>query len=78
MYKLILFVTLLLFSIDTIANAYIGPGMAGGAIAATTGVIIAIFAAIFGILYYPIKRFFKNKKQKKTNEQINEQINEQK
>ena len=73
MYKLILFITLLLFSIDTIANAYIGPGMAGGVIAATIGIIIAIFAAIFGILYYPIKRFFKNKKQKKTSEQINEQ-----
>ena len=74
MYKLILFITLLLsFSIDTIANAYIGPGMAGGVIAATIGVIIAIFAAIFGILYFPIKRFFKNKKQKKTSEQINEQ-----
>ena len=33
------------------------------------GVFLAIFAALLGILYYPIKRFFKNRKQKKlTNE----------
>ena len=48
------------------AYGYIGPGMGGGVIAATLGIIIAIFAALFGILYYPLKRYIKNKKNKKS------------
>jgi cytochrome bd-type quinol oxidase subunit 1 len=44
--------------------AYIGPGMAGGVIAATLGVISALFLALFGVLYYPIKRAIKNRKSK--------------
>ena len=42
--------------------AYIGPGMGGGVIAAIFGIIAAFFLGIWGILYYPIKRAFKNKK----------------
>ena len=45
--------------------AYIGPGMGGGVIAAIFGIIAAFFLALFGVLYYPIKRAFKNKKKKK-------------
>ena len=45
--------------------AYIGPGMGGGIIAAIFGIIAAFFLALFGVLYYPIKRAFKNKKKKK-------------
>ena len=45
--------------------AYIGPGMAGGVIAAIFGIIAAFFLGLFGILYYPIKRALKNKKVKK-------------
>ena len=45
--------------------AYIGPGMGGGAIAAIFGIIAAFFLGLWGILYYPIKRAFKNKKVKK-------------
>ena len=45
MFKLIIISTLsFLFFID--ANAYVGPGMGGGLIAATLGVVIAIFAAV--------------------------------
>ena len=44
--------------------AYIGPGMSGGLIATILGIIGSIFLAIFGILYYPIKRFLKNRKKK--------------
>ena len=47
------------------ADAYIGPGMGGGIIAATIGVIVAIFAALFGILYFPIKRHIKERKKNK-------------
>lgn len=47
-----------------VAFAYIGPGMSGGLIATILGIIGSIFLAIFGILYYPIKRFLKNRKKK--------------
>ena len=43
---------------------YIGPGMGGGVIAAIFGIIAAFFLGLWGILYYPINRAFKNKKKK--------------
>ena len=43
---------------------YLGPGMGGGVIAAIFGIIAAFFLGLWGILYYPIKRAFKNKKKK--------------
>ena len=54
-----------IFSKATPLFAYIGPGMAGGGIAAIFGIIAAFFLGLWGILYYPIKRAFKNKKKKK-------------
>ena len=36
--------------------------MGGGVIAAIFGIIAAFFIGLWGILYYPIKRAFKNKK----------------
>ena len=44
---------------------YLGPGMGGGVIAAILGIIAAFFLGLWGILYYPIKRYFKNKQKKK-------------
>ena len=57
----IIIVILLFFDF---AFAYIGPGASGGLIATIIGIIGSIFLAIFGILYYPIKRFLKNRKKK--------------
>ena len=48
--------------ISSPASAYIGPGMGGGVIAAVLGVIGAVLLALFGILYYPIKRMLKNRR----------------
>ena len=62
MSKLII-ILLLLF--PTHSYAYLGPGMGGGIIAATLGVVVAIFAAIFGVLWFPIKRFLKSRENKK-------------
>ena len=59
--------SLLIFFIFSSANSlfgYIGPGMGGGIIAAIFGIIAAFFLGLWGILYYPIKRAFKNKKKK--------------
>ena len=60
--------SVLMFFIFSSANslfAYIGPGMGGGVIAAIFGLIAAFFLGLWGILYYPIKRAFKNRKKKK-------------
>ncbi len=43
---------------------YIGPGIGGGIIAAILGIIGSFFIALFGILYYPIKRALKRRKKK--------------
>ena len=58
-----LIIMILLFNNSAIA--YLGPGVGVGMLAATVGIIIAIFAAIFGIIYFPIKRLLKKRKEKK-------------
>ena len=47
--------------------AYVGPGIGGGLIASVLGFIGAFFLALFGILYYPIKRMIKSRKKDKYN-----------
>jgi hypothetical protein len=61
--KLILSIFLILLPLP--AFAYIGPGIGGGIIAVVVGFFFAIFLAIWGILYYPIKRALKSRKDKK-------------
>ena len=53
---------IVLLSISSPIFAYIGPGMGSGVIAGVLGVIGAVLLALFGILYYPIKRMLKNRK----------------
>jgi|APSaa5957512535_1039671.scaffolds.fasta_scaffold130485_3 hypothetical protein len=54
---------LALFAVTTMpVQAYIGPGMGGGAIAVVFGILAAIFMAIFGFIYYPVKRWLKRRK----------------
>jgi len=60
MNKNIFFIFLILSSFP--CYAYIGPGMGGGIIIAVIGFFAAIFLGLFGVLYYPIKRFFKKRK----------------
>ena len=55
-----------IFTKINLSLAYIGPGMGGGVIAAIFGIIAAFFLGLWGILYYPIKRAFKNRKKNKT------------
>tara|TARA_Y100000591_G_C21420401_1_gene491882 strand:- start:337 stop:546 length:210 start_codon:yes stop_codon:yes gene_type:complete len=61
----ILFYTLLFFLSPSSVYAYIGPGMGGGIILATIGIVIALFAALFGIIWFPLKRLIKKIKAKK-------------
>ncbi len=46
-----------------LANAYIGPGMGLGAIGATFAFLAAIFFSFFAIIWYPLKRLFKQTKE---------------
>ena len=63
MLKLI-FSSLVFFLITTSSFAYLGPGVGGGVIAATIGVIVAIIAALFGLIWFPMKRLLKRRKEK--------------
>jgi hypothetical protein len=49
--------------------AYLGPGIGGGVVAATFGIIIAIFGGLFGLLWFPIKNLLKKRNEKKKNNQ---------
>lgn len=60
--RLILSFLILVFTVAEPALAYIGPGMGLGFIGSLLGVIAAVFVAIFGFVWYPIKRMMKNKR----------------
>ena len=68
MFKLI-FSSSIFCLISTSSFAYLGPGVGGGVIAATIGIIVAIFAALFGLIWFPVKRLIKKRKEKKINQQ---------
>ena len=64
MFKLIS--TLIIFCLFTTpAFSYLGPGFGGGVILATFGIIVAIFAALFGLIWFPIKRILQKKQKQK-------------
>lgn len=62
---------LLTLTFSAPVQAYIGPGMGGGVILATVGFFAAILLALWGVLYYPIKRALKNRKSKKISSEEN-------
>ena len=57
------------FFYSSAAFAYLGPGVGGGVIAATIGIIVAIFAALFGLIWFPVKRLLKKRKERKEQHQ---------
>tara|TARA_Y100000590_G_scaffold41975_1_gene44735 strand:+ start:1592 stop:1810 length:219 start_codon:yes stop_codon:yes gene_type:complete len=63
------FLILFCFSFSNSAFAYLGPGIGGGLISATIGIIVAIFAALFGLIWFPAKRLLKKRKEKKEKQQ---------
>lgn len=46
------------------AHAYIGPGMGGGALAATLGIVIAFVLILVGLVWYPLKKLIKKFKRR--------------
>lgn len=66
----LIFLTLIFYvSIISLSQAYIGPGMAAGAIAVVLGIIGAILIALFTVLYYPIKKIIQKTKKNNTSNQ---------
>lgn len=45
-----------------IADAYVGPGLGVGAIAAFFGAVLAVLLAIVGVVWYPLKRLLNRRK----------------
>lgn len=45
-----------------IADAYVGPGLGVGAIAAFFGAVLAVLLAIVGVIWYPLKRLLNRRK----------------
>ena len=54
MFKLIIKVILINIFFTTSVFSYVGPGLGGGIIAATLGIVIAIIAALFAIILFPV------------------------
>lgn len=47
------------------AHAYVGPGLGLGVIGAIVGIIVTVFLAIAGVIWYPLKRMLRKLKVKK-------------
>jgi hypothetical protein len=63
--QLIMFATLILsatFLFPDPALSYIGPGAGLSAIGAFVAIVVGIIAALFGFLWYPIKRLLRKLK----------------
>jgi len=44
------------------AFAYVGPGLGLGVIGAFVGLVVAVFLAIIGVIWYPLKRLLRKLK----------------
>ncbi len=64
---------IILFSILLAGNAYayLGPGLGLGAIGAFIGMVVAVFLAIVGVIWYPLKRLLRKFKPAKTDSNKN-------
>ena len=64
----IFIISFLLMLMTTSSFAYLGPGIGGGIIAITLGILFTLVAFLFGILWFPLKRLinkYKKNKEKK-------------
>lgn len=51
------------------AAAYVGPGMGLSAIGSILALVVAIIVAIFGFVWYPVKRMMKRRKKNNDTEE---------
>jgi hypothetical protein len=59
LYKLAVWVCLLLALLTGQAFAYVGPGLGAGALASVLGIFASIVMLTFGAIWYPIKKIIK-------------------
>lgn len=76
--RLMLSVVLIFILTTSDSFAYVGPGLGLGVIGAIIGIVAAVFLAIVGVFWYPLKRMFKNQKpeKEKENEQNGDKEND--
>jgi hypothetical protein len=55
-------VAVFLLSLAASAEAYVGPGMGLGVIAAVVGFLTAILLAVAGMVWYPVKRMLRGRR----------------
>ena len=55
-------ISIVLIMISASAYAYVGPGLGVGVLGTILGGIAAVFLALAGVIWYPLKRLFKKKK----------------
>lgn len=63
-------IAVLAASIPSAALAYVGPGAGLSAIGTLIAVIGAVFLAIIGFVWYPVKRLLKGRKGSSSGEQV--------
>ena len=64
MQKLVL-INLIFILMTNTSYAYLGPGIGGGIIAATIGLVVAILIGLIGLIWFPLKKLFKKRKKNK-------------
>ncbi len=64
MQKLVL-INLIFILMTNTSYAYLGPGIGGGIIAATVGLVVAILIGLIGLIWFPLKKLFKKRKKNK-------------
>ena len=65
MKMLSLLAALYLILMPSIASAYIGPGLGGGALASVLGILAGLLLLVVGVVWYPLKRLYRYFKSKK-------------
>ena len=62
MIRIIIYILIIFFPKS--AFAYLGPGTGIGVILGSIGIVVAIIISLFGLVWFPIKRFLKSRKLK--------------
>ena len=71
-----IFALLLVLFIPQPVLAYVGPGAGIAAIGAFFAIVAGVIAALFGFLWYPIKRLLRKHKKSQSNKNTNKNTKE--
>lgn len=65
--KKTLLISIIFLFLTNNSYAYIGPGVGLGFIITTISILFGLLAMLFGLVWFPIKRYLNKKKTKKEN-----------